>query len=117
MESRFPQERRREPRQAVNAYGRIWYGPQYGLWADCKISDRSTSGARIEISAIYRLPRRLIFVQHGAAPVFEAVLKWQRGDAAGLALETVSAAIQAQAWFERIAREIEALRASYANMP
>ena len=64
MESRIPPDRRREPRKAVSAYGRIWYGPQYGLWADCKISDRSTSGARIEISAIYRLPRRLIFAQH-----------------------------------------------------
>jgi hypothetical protein len=111
MESRLPPERRREPRQAINAYGRIWYGPQYSLWADCKISDRSTSGARIEISSVYRLPRRLIFAHHGAPPVFEAVLKWQRGDAAGLALEPASAATQAQPWFERIAREIEALGA------
>lgn len=110
MESRSDHERRREPRQAVNAYGRIWYGPQYGLWADCKIADRSTSGARIEISAIYRLPRRLIFVQHGAAPVYEAVLKWQRGDAAGLALEPASAATQAQPWFVRIASELKALQ-------
>lgn len=111
MESRIPPDRRRESRQAVNAYGRIWYGPQYGLWADCKISDRSMSGARIEISAIYRLPRRLIFVQHGAAPVFEAILKWQRGDAAGLALQNVSAATQAQPWFERISKELKALGA------
>lgn len=111
MESRIPPERRREPRQAVNAYGRIWYGPQYSLWADCKISDRSTSGARIEISSVYRLPRRLIFAHHGSTPIFEAVLKWQRGDAAGLALEPASAATQAQPWFERISKELRALGA------
>jgi hypothetical protein len=111
MDSRPLPERRREPRQAVNAYGRIWYGPQYSLWADCKISDRSTSGARIEISAIYRLPRRLIFADHSNAPIFEAVLKWQRGDAAGLALEPVSASTQTQPWFERIAKELKALGA------
>ena len=111
MESRLPPERRREPRQAVNAYGRIWYGPQYSLWADCKISDRSTSGARIEISSIYRLPRRLIFAHHGAGPVFEAVLKWQRGDAAGLALAPCSAGTMAQPWFERISNELKALGA------
>lgn len=115
MEPRNPIERRREPRQAVSAYGRIWYGPQYGLWADCRISDRSPSGARIEVSAIYRLPRRLIFAHHGAEPLFEAILKWQRGDAAGLALEPCGASAQSQPWFDRISRELKALRLSGAG--
>jgi hypothetical protein len=110
MDPSAPSDRRREPRQPVNAYGRIWYGPQYGLWADCRISDRSASGARIEIAAVYRLPRRLVFVQYGADQIFEAVLKWQRGDAAGLALTPASAITQAQPWFERILRETAALK-------
>ena len=109
MEPPNPIERRRETRQVVSTYGRIWYGPQYGLWADCRISDRSSSGARIEVSAVYRLPRRLVFAHHGAGLLFEAILKWQRGDAAGLALAPCAANAQMQPWFERISRELKAL--------
>lgn len=109
MEPRPPLERRREPRQAVSAHGRIWFGPTHALWADCRISDRSPSGARIEVPAIYVLPRRLIFAHHGVGPIFEAILKWQRGDAAGLALTACSASTLAQPWFERISHELKGL--------
>ena len=81
-------ERRAHPRIAASASGRVWYGPTFNLWADCKLLDISAGGARIEIPAIYALPRRLILA-HTLEPVLsDVILKWQRGSAAGLSFQT-----------------------------
>ncbi|HET6970866.1 MAG TPA: PilZ domain-containing protein [Phenylobacterium sp.] len=80
-------ERRAEPRTPVRAAGRVMFGDKLGLWADCVIRDMSTSGAKIELSELVKLPPRflLIHLQEGIA--FEVVLKWRRGDLAGMAFE------------------------------
>ncbi len=80
-------ERRSEPRTPVRAPGRVMFGDKLGLWADCIIRDLSPSGAKIELSQLVKLPPRflLIHLQEGIA--FEVVLKWRRGDLAGMAFE------------------------------
>lgn len=85
--SGVPRDRRSEPRHEARAAGRIWFGQDYALWADCKLRDVSTGGARIELPPGYKLSPRLALV-HALEPViFEAVVKWQRGNAAGMAFE------------------------------
>lgn len=80
-------ERRGEPRLPVRAAGRVMFGDKLAMWADCVIRDLSGSGAKIELSQLVKLPPRflLIHLQEGVA--LEVVLKWRRGDLAGMAFE------------------------------
>ena len=80
-------ERRAEPRVPVTAPGRVMHGERFGLWADCTIKDLSTSGAKIELSHFYRLPPRFVLLHYHDAVAYEVVLKWRRGDLAGMAFE------------------------------
>lgn len=80
-------ERRAEPRTATNAPGRVLHGPGFGLWADCLIRDLSRNGAKIELSHFHRLPARFALVDFHGGEAIEVILKWRRGDLAGLAFE------------------------------
>jgi hypothetical protein len=80
-------ERRSEPRVTVNAPGRTLHGPNLAMWADCVIRDLSQNGAKIELSHLYRLPPRFVLLHFQAGIAFEVVLKWRRGDLAGMAHE------------------------------
>jgi hypothetical protein len=80
-------ERRNEPRVPANVPGRVMHGDKLALWADCVIKDISTSGAKIELSHFYRLPPRFVLMHFHEALAFEVVLKWRRGDLAGMAFE------------------------------
>ncbi|MFZ5720263.1 MAG: PilZ domain-containing protein [Pseudomonadota bacterium] len=80
-------ERRSEPRTPTNARGRIMHGDKLAIWADCMIKDLSPSGAKIELSQLYNLPPRFILLHFQAGVAFEVVLKWRRGDLAGMAFE------------------------------
>ena len=80
-------ERRAEPRVALSAPGRVMHGERMGMWADCVIKDLSPSGAKIELSHFYRLPPRFVLMHFREAVAFEVVLKWRRGDLAGMAFE------------------------------
>ena len=80
-------ERRGEPRASTNAPGRVLHGPGYGLWADCVIRDMSQSGAKIELSHVHRLPARFVLVDFQGGVAIEVILKWRRGDLAGLSFE------------------------------
>ncbi|CAN7148159.1 PilZ domain-containing protein [Phenylobacterium sp. LjRoot219] len=80
-------ERRQHPRLPTNCAGRAWYGAQGAMWADCTLRDLSVGGARIEIPAAYELPRRLYFAHKNEPAIYLAVLKWQRGGAAGIAFQ------------------------------
>ncbi|WP_296596762.1 PilZ domain-containing protein [Phenylobacterium sp.] len=80
-------DRRAEPRVSVNARGRIMHGEKLGIWADCLIKDLSDSGAKIELSHLHKVPPRFILIHFQAGMAFEVVLKWRRGDLAGMAFE------------------------------
>ena len=80
-------ERRVEPREAVRQPVRAYYGENLGLWADCELRDLSASGAKVHLSSIYKLPPRFILLLHQIGIAYEVVLKWRRGDLAGLSFE------------------------------
>jgi hypothetical protein len=80
-------ERRAEPRIAVDARARVLLGPKLALWADCMIKDLSQSGAKIELSHFHKLPPRFVLLHFEAGVAFEVMLKWRRGDLAGMVIE------------------------------
>lgn len=80
-------ERRVEPREAVRQPVRACFGENFGLWADCELRDLSASGAKIHLSSLYKLPPRFILLLHQTGVAYEVVLKWRRGDLAGLSFE------------------------------
>ncbi len=80
-------DRRAEPRVSINARGRIMHGDKLAIWADCMIKDLSDSGAKIELSHLHKVPPRFILIHFQAGMAFEVVLKWRRGDLAGMAFE------------------------------
>lgn len=80
-------ERRAEPREACNARGRVMHGPNLGIFADCVIKDLSATGAKIELSHVYTLPPRFILIHFPSGIGYEVVLKWRRGDLAGMSFE------------------------------
>lgn len=80
-------ERRAETREPTNARGRVMHGPNLGIWADCTIKDLSATGAKIELSHVYTLPPRFILIHFPGAIAYEVVLKWRRGDLAGMSFE------------------------------
>lgn len=80
-------ERRADPRESTRQSVRAYYGQNLSLWADCELRDLSAGGAKIHISALYKLPPRFVLLQHQAGIAFEVILKWRRGDLAGVAFE------------------------------
>lgn len=63
------------------------HGDKLGIWADCMIKDLSDSGAKIELSHLHKVPPRFILINFQAGMAFEVVLKWRRGDLAGMSFE------------------------------
>lgn len=63
------------------------HGDKLGIWADCMIKDISESGAKIELSHLHKVPPRFILMHFQAGVAFEVVLKWRRGDLAGMSFE------------------------------
>ena len=51
------------------------------------IYDLSTGGAKVEVSGMYVLPRRLVLLHYAEDVACEAILRWRRWDTAGLAFE------------------------------
>ena len=80
-------ERRAEPREPANAPARVFFGPKHSLWADCVIRNLSHSGAKIELPKVHVAPPRFILLHFQACMAYEAILKWRRGDMAGVAFE------------------------------
>ena len=80
-------ERRTDARGPVRAAARIMHGADLAHWADCTIRDLSTNGAKIELSHFYKLPPRFVLLHFQAGVAFEVVLKWRRGDLAGMSFE------------------------------
>lgn len=80
-------DRRIEPRVSTQTPGRIMHGDKLSLWADCVIRDLSASGAKVELSHLHKLPPRFVLLHFSAAMAYEVVLKWRRGDLAGMAFE------------------------------
>jgi hypothetical protein len=80
-------ERRAEPRISTQTPGRIMHGDKLSLWADCVIRDLSANGAKVELSHLHRLPPRFVLLHFSGAMAYEVVLKWRRGDLAGMAFE------------------------------
>ena len=80
-------ERRTDERGPVRAAARVMHGAALAHWADCVIRDLSTNGAKIELSHFYKLPPRFILLHFEAGVAFEVVLKWRRGDLAGMSFE------------------------------
>jgi len=83
----LPFDRRSEPRSPSAAAARVWYGAGYEIWADGRLRDVSTGGARIELPTAHALPTRLALVHELAPTIFEAVVRWRRGNAVGLSFE------------------------------
>lgn len=80
-------ERRAEPRDATRQPVRAYFGENLGLWADCELRDLSAGGAKIHVSSLYKLPPRFSLLLHQQGVAFDVVLKWRRGDLAGLSFE------------------------------
>ena len=81
------EDRREHPREVVNLRARALYGPKRELWADCTIVDLSKGGAKLQISEIYPLPGRFRLMQVKGGIVYEARLRWRRGDLTGVAFD------------------------------
>lgn len=82
------EDRRAHPREVVNLWARALYGPKRELWADCTIVDLSKGGAKLQISEIYPLPGRFHLLQVRGGIVYEARLRWRRGDLTGVAFDS-----------------------------
>ena len=80
-------ERRAEPRVTLTSRARVLQGPKLDLWADCVIKDLSASGAKIELSHFHKLSPRFVLLHFEEGVAFEVILKWRRGDLAGMAIE------------------------------
>lgn len=80
-------ERRAEPRIAVNTPARLFYGQGFTLWFDCLIKDRSRSGAKVHVPALFQLPPRVVLLDYGEGVAYSAQRRWRKGDLAGLWLE------------------------------
>ena len=80
-------ERRIEPRASVSAPARLFHGPKLSLWADCTIRNLSANGAKIELPEVHTAPPRFVLLNFAAGLAYEAILKWRRGNMAGMAFE------------------------------
>jgi len=89
MTDQFPVERRSEPRVRTNNLpARLFYGPGLAHWADCKVKDRSKSGAKIQAPALFQLPQELVLLDFATGCAYEAELRWRKAELAGLWLHT-----------------------------
>lgn len=78
-------ERRTEPRMRVNnAPARLFYGAGLTYYVDCRIKDRSKSGAKIQAPALFDLPNQLVLLDFEQGLAFEAELRWRKAEMAGL---------------------------------
>jgi hypothetical protein len=84
MTDHFPIERRAEPRVRTNTPARLFYGPGLAHWADCKVKDRSKSGAKIQAPALFQLPQTLVLLDFASGHAYEAELRWRKAELAGL---------------------------------
>jgi len=80
-------ERRAEPRVRANAPARVFHGEGNSFWIDCRIKDRSRSGAKIQLSALFQLPPELVLLDFEQGLAFDAQLRWRRAEMAGLWLD------------------------------
>lgn len=78
-------ERRLNPRESTVIRGRVCYGRDYELWADCLIRDLSEGGAKLQVAALHPLPDSFVVLQVIEGVAMTARLKWRRGDLAGVA--------------------------------
>ena len=74
-------DRRNEPRRAVNARG-VLVAP--GLELICRIVDVSDSGMRLRLDRAVSLPRTVTIVDIDAGTACEASVAWSKGQEAGL---------------------------------
>jgi hypothetical protein len=85
MADNFLNERRAELRiRANNTPARLFYGPGLAHWADCKVKDRSKSGAKIQAPALFQLPQDLVLLDFASGCAYEAELRWRKAELAGL---------------------------------
>jgi len=80
-------ERRAHVRVPTHFAARLCYGPRYSHWADCVVKDLSVGGAKVEIGAMYKLPRAFVLLHFSAGLAFEAVRRWRRADLLGISFE------------------------------
>lgn len=80
-------ERRTEPRVPANRPARLFHGADFNRWIDCVVKDRSPSGAKIQVPAIFDLPPMLLLLEYSLGTAHFAQRRWRRGDLAGLGLE------------------------------
>jgi len=81
-------DRRSEPRTPTNTPARLFYGDGFARWIDCIVMDRSTSGAKVQVPAIFQLPSRLILLDYREGVAYMARRRWRKGDLGGLRLES-----------------------------
>lgn len=76
-------ERRDAPRAATRLAGKLISADGF-LHPDCTVLDLSLNGARVQISAIIRLPppAALLLIDEGL--LFDAAVAWRRGNETGL---------------------------------
>jgi hypothetical protein len=76
-------ERRDRPRAVARLAGKLISADGF-LHPDCTVLDLSVNGARVQISAIIRLPppAALLLVDEGL--LFDAAIAWRRGNETGL---------------------------------
>lgn len=77
-------EARSRARRRTLLRGRICWGPQYAISADCAIRDLSEAGAQLRVPASQALPPDFALIQILEGVAFEAELAWRRGDLAGV---------------------------------
>ncbi|HSV04290.1 MAG TPA: hypothetical protein VLI41_13915 [Phenylobacterium sp.] len=80
-------DRRAELRVPTNTPARLFYGERFTRWIDCVVMDRSTSGAKVQVPAIFQLPSRLILLDYREGVAYTARRRWRKGDLGGLRLE------------------------------
>jgi hypothetical protein len=81
-------ERRLSLREPTSLRGRICYGRDYSLWADCLIRDLSDGGAKLQVAAVHPLPDTFVVLQLAEGVAMHAKLKWRRGDMVGVSCPT-----------------------------
>jgi hypothetical protein len=76
-------DRRDQPRAVARLAGKLISADGF-LHPDCTVLDLSVNGARVQISAIIRLPppAALLLVEEGL--LFDAAIAWRRGNETGL---------------------------------
>lgn len=82
-------DRRAHPRQSVNLPARVFWGKTLEIWADCTVIDISPGGAKIALPEVYDPPVYVVLLRFDTGVAHEAVRKWRRRGALGMAFEEV----------------------------